>query len=226
MAGRYHKPCLDSSVFIGGLNGEIVNKIKRRVVLDYLWEKAQAGEFSAIYISAFAIAETYKKKGQLKANDGVYDEFLEFINESFVRVIELDRETALQAHELCRQYAGKGLMPSDAVHLASALRAGCDVLWAWDGPLTAITHPDIQIEEPYIYDRTFFTVNEIATPEEIEAYEQRGKPKALPAPKNASKPETQKADGETKPEPQATQPPPKEKEGLNRSTDISPSPKA
>jgi len=222
VAGKYHKPCLDSSVFIGGLNGEIVNKIKRRVVLDYLWEKAKAGEFSAVYISAYVIAETYKKKGQLKANDMVYDEFLEFINESFVRVIELDRETALQAHELCRQYAGKGLMPSDAVHLASALRAGCDVLWAWDGPLTTITHPDIQIEEPYIYERMFFTKSEIATPEEIEAYEQKGKPKALPAPKpiqTSAAEATNKSD--TKPEA-----PQKQKEGLNRSTDISPSPKA
>jgi hypothetical protein len=55
--------------------------------------------------------------------------------------------------------------------LACAARAGCDVLLAWDGPFAAIgTYKSVRIEEPTIYDRTLFTENEIATPEEIRTY--------------------------------------------------------
>ncbi len=34
------------------------------------------------------------------------------------------------------------------IHLACALRAGCDVLLSWDGPLTSIKHEKIRIEKP------------------------------------------------------------------------------
>jgi predicted nucleic acid-binding protein len=211
VAAKYQKPCFDSSVFLGGLNEEIRNNIKRRVVLDYLWDKARSGEFY-VFISAFAIAETFKKKTHPKPTDKMLDAFLEYINEDFVRVIELDRETALHAHELCRQFAANGLMPSDAVHLACALRAGCDVLLAWDGPLTSVVHSDIRIEEPRIYERTLWTVTEVATPEEVKAYEEKKSPKPapqLPAPTAVS----------------ASTDPQKQKEELKPSTVVSSSPK-
>jgi predicted nucleic acid-binding protein len=168
---RYRKPCLDSSVFIGGLEGEICNGIKRGVVFRYILEKARSGEFT-IFISAITLAEVYKKKRRAKSTDPLLDEFLELVNEPIVEVIEVDRETGINAHKLCRRFAGNKLYPNDALHLACALRAGCDVLLAWDTPLIGIVHPNIRIEEPTIYDRTLFTESELATAEEIKAHDQ------------------------------------------------------
>jgi predicted nucleic acid-binding protein len=173
VVAKYRKPCWDSSLFIAGLgDGEIVKGIKRGVVFRYLWEKAKTKEFPVL-ISAIAIAEVYKKKKRVTADHGLLDEFLEHINEPFVEVIEVDREIGLAAHSLCREYSANKLYPNDAIHLACALRAGCDVLLAWDTPLVAISHPRIRIEEPTIYERTLFTETEIATPDEIEGYGKR-----------------------------------------------------
>lgn len=184
MADRYKKPCLDSSIFIGGLNGEICSTVKRGVVFHHIWEKARAGEFT-IFISAIALVEVYKKKHRQKSDAELLDEFLEYASEPFVEVIEVDRETGIHAHKLCREYAGHRLMPNDAIHLACALRAGCDVLLAWDTPLAGISHPDIRIEEPEIYDRTLLTETEVATLDEISAYEElrkAAKPEAAEVP--------------------------------------------
>jgi predicted nucleic acid-binding protein len=40
--------------------------------------------------------------------------------------------------------------PNDAVHLACALRGGCDVLLAWDDRFVKVQHPTLRIEEPRI----------------------------------------------------------------------------
>jgi predicted nucleic acid-binding protein len=172
VADKYKRPCLDSAIFIGGLVGEIAKDIKRDVVFDFLWQEAKAGKFK-VFISALALAEVYKKKSAIKPGDAVLDEFLVYINEPFVEVIEVDREVGIQAHSLCRRYASARLFPNDAIHLACALRAECDFLLTWDTPLLDVTHPDILIEEPVIYSKTLFTVSEIATPEEIKAYSEK-----------------------------------------------------
>jgi predicted nucleic acid-binding protein len=170
VAARYKKPCFDSSVFIAGLRGgEICGGIKRGVVFSFLWERAKAGEFP-VFISAVALAEVYKKKSRVVAGSAILDEFLECVDEPFVHVIEVDREIGLKAHALCRKYSAQRLYPNDAMHLACALRAECDYLLAWDGPLTSIVHPDIIIEEPTIFDKTLFTENEHATAEEVKTY--------------------------------------------------------
>ena len=171
VAGKYKQPCLDSSVFIAGLDGEICKGVKRAVVFRYILEKAKSGEF-IIFIAAITLAEVYKTKKRAKSTDPLLDEFLELISEPFVEVIEVDRETGINAHKLCRRFAADKLYPNDAIHLACAMRARCDVLLAWDAPLIGVSHPDIRIEEPAIYDRTLFTETELATAEEIKAYEQ------------------------------------------------------
>jgi predicted nucleic acid-binding protein len=176
---KYKRPCFDSSVFLGGLNGEIVNGIKRNVVFEYLWDRAKAGDFK-VMISALTLAEVYKTKRSAVAGSPVLDEFLEKIEEHFVEVIEIDRETGLEAHALCRRYASNKLYPGDAFHLACASRAGCDVLLAWDGPLGSIgTYKSVRIEEPTVLDRNLFTETEIATPEEIKEYDLKRRKAAL-----------------------------------------------
>jgi predicted nucleic acid-binding protein len=175
VASRFKKPCLDASVFIGGLDSEIVDGVKRGVIFQYLWERAKAGDFK-IYISALTLAEVYKTKRRATPTGPVLDAFLEHIEESFVEVIEIDRETGLLAHALCRHFAANKLYPGDACHLACAVRGGCDALLAWDGPLASIgKYKSVQIEEPQIWDRTLFQESELATEEEIEEYNRQSR---------------------------------------------------
>ena len=173
MVDKLVKPCFDSSVFLGGLNNEIKNGIKRGVIFRHLWSKAEDGEFK-VFISAITLAEVYKKRRLAKPSDKLLEEFLECINRPFVEVIEVDRETGLLAHYLCRRFAMNKLMPNDAIHLACALRANCDVLLAWDGPLTSVKHEDIEITQPAMFGKTLLSANEHATEEEIKAYEGTG----------------------------------------------------
>jgi hypothetical protein len=79
VAGKYKKPCIDSSVFIGGLgDGEICRGIKRAVVFQWLWEKAERGEFQ-VFISALALAEVFKRRKSLSTDEAAGDEFLELV---------------------------------------------------------------------------------------------------------------------------------------------------
>lgn len=174
MDDRYLRPCFDSSVFLGGLNEEIANGINRGIVFRHIWQKAKDGEFTVL-ISAITIAEVYKKKKRRTPALGILDEFLECLNETFVEVIEVDRETALAAHALCRRFSSAKLMPNDAIVLACALRAGCDVLLAWDQPLVGVSHENIRIENPAMIGRNLLTPSEMASSKEIEAYEKKGK---------------------------------------------------
>jgi predicted nucleic acid-binding protein len=185
VAERYLKPCFDSSVFLGGLNGEICNGIKRAVVFNWLWAKAKGGKYEKVYISALTLAEVFKTKKRTgepaveTATDSL-DEFLTLIEEDFVEVIEIDRLIGLQSHALCRKYK---IWPNDGIQLACALRAQCDALVIWDRPvLLAVKHDDIRIEEPLIYERDLFTFEgvELATSEEITEYEKKH-PKAVAA---------------------------------------------
>jgi len=176
----YKKPCFDSSVFIGGLgDGEICRGIKRKVVFDWLWQRAKDGAFE-VYVSAITLAEVYKTKRNtnIATEPSVLDEFLERIEEPFVKIIEVDRQTGLDAHALCCKYSANKLWPNDALQLACALSAGCDVLLAWDRPLVEVNHDRIRIEEPSIYEKDMLPAIEIATEEEIKAYEDKRKRQA------------------------------------------------
>jgi predicted nucleic acid-binding protein len=185
VAEGYQRPLIDSSVFLGGLNAEICNGVKRKVVFDWLWEQAKSGKFEKVFISAITLAEVFKTKKRtgeptLESPTESLDEFLALIEEEFVEVVEVDRTLGLEAHALCRKYK---LWPNDGIQLACALRAHCDVLVIWDRPvLLAVKRDDIRIEEPCIYDRNIFTLEgvELASPEEVLEYE-RKHPKTIAA---------------------------------------------
>ncbi len=53
-------------------------------------------------------------------------------------LVEVDRNIGEAANKLCVRFSDNRLRPADAIHLASALRAGCDVLLTWDGPLAGV----------------------------------------------------------------------------------------
>ena len=172
MTEYYRKPCFDSSVFISGIDGEICRGIKRGVIYQHLLEEVRAGTFR-ILLSAMALAEVYKKKRFTTSSERLIDEFLQLVEGEYVDVIEVDREVGIQANRLCRDHARDKLSPMDAIHLACAISAGCDVLLTWDRPFSAVIHPEIRIEEPRLRGGLFAESMVIATDEETAEYRAR-----------------------------------------------------
>jgi predicted nucleic acid-binding protein len=150
VADQYQRPYIDTSVFLGWKNHEVINGVDRYAVFQHIWEDAEAGMFK-LYTAPLTFAETYKLRhqSQIQPIQTILDLLAEF-EKDFVESIEIDREIGLAANLLCRQYAANKLYPNDAIHLACALRAKCDVLLSWDRPLNSVVHPAIRIEEPQI----------------------------------------------------------------------------
>jgi predicted nucleic acid-binding protein len=174
VAEPYKRPCFDSSIFIGGIGNEICRGVKRGVIYQYLMDRVRCGDFRVL-VSSLAIAEVFKKKRFPGPPDTVLDEFIDLVEGPHVDVIEVDREVAIHAHRLCRQYRVEELKPADAIHLACALGAECDVLLTWDRPLQLVKHASIRIEEPSVISRDLFTESEFATENEIKEYERQRK---------------------------------------------------
>jgi predicted nucleic acid-binding protein len=72
---------------------------------------------------------------------------LAFFEHDYIKLVDVDRRIGEQANGFCRQYS---LYPNGAIHLACALRGGCDVLLAWDDRFVKVQHPTLRIEEPRI----------------------------------------------------------------------------
>ncbi|MEO8380411.1 MAG: type II toxin-antitoxin system VapC family toxin [Acidobacteriota bacterium] len=145
MADEYLKPYLDSSVFIAWLRGEP----GRHHIAAHILEDAQKGTHPII-ISALTFAEVHKVKGDGKPHltPAENEKVLDYFEHDFFRVVDVDRVIGEEANRFCRTY---NIKPNDAIHLACALRAKCDVLLFWDRPfIAAVKHNAIRIEEPQI----------------------------------------------------------------------------
>ena len=144
MVEQYTNPYVDSSVFIGWLKGELRKEFDRKKIAEHILTRAENGDF-LIHISALTLAEVHKKRGGEQLTENEDEEILAFFENDFIEVIDVDRELGEQANRFCRTYR---LSPADAIHLACALRAGCDVLLSWDEQLVAVNHPHISCERP------------------------------------------------------------------------------
>jgi predicted nucleic acid-binding protein len=159
----YKKPYLDSCVFIAWIMGERP-PIKRRgkivksedgtelceeraLICENLLKLARQGVFS-IVTSAITLAEVHKKKSEPRLTDEKTQDFLNFCKNDFINIVVVDRKIGEEANALCQKYR---LYPNDAIHLACAKKANCDVLLSWDGPLNKITDAGIRIENPVMW---------------------------------------------------------------------------
>ena len=152
---KYLKPYIDSSVWLGWKNREIVKGVDRYAIFQTIWEAAQRGEFK-LYTSAMTFAEVYKLRHQtvIQPQQTVEDLLADF-EEPFVQVIEIDREVGRKANEFCRQFAANKLYPNDSLHLASALAVPCDYLLAYDRPFSSVTISGILIDVPTVVSPPF-----------------------------------------------------------------------
>lgn len=159
MPDPYKKPYWDSDVFIGWIKGERVPEtlpdgssvtVDRGQIAEHLLTLAEQRVFPVV-ISGLTFAEVQKHKGKPKLTDDENDNVLDYFEHDFVIAVPVDRAVGEAANKLCRQYETERLSPNDGVHLAAALKAGCDVLLTWDRVLLSINHPGIKIMRPEIW---------------------------------------------------------------------------
>ena len=162
MPSVYRRPYLDSDVFIGWIKGEKIPE-KDGTGADIITDRGKIAEsiltlaeqqVFPIVISAITLAEVHKKRGKEKLLGDEDDNVLDYFEHDFVNVVPVDRAIGEEANRLCRKYEKEGLSPNDAIHMACAKKAGCDVLLSWDKELNAINDPDIATERPKILDLT------------------------------------------------------------------------
>jgi predicted nucleic acid-binding protein len=146
VAEQYKNPYLDSSVFLAWLKGENIRGIDRKEIANHILGLASKKVFK-INTSALTLAEVHKIKGHNKLDDSQDEKILAYFEHDFINIIDVDRQIGEEANRFCRQF---GILPNDAIHIACAIRAECDVLLAWDDRLTAVDHPRIRIEPPKI----------------------------------------------------------------------------
>ena len=140
---------LDASVFVAFLNEETIptaDGTPRVEVARRILEQADAGSYR-IVTSVLSIAEVRLFPGATAApppgGTGVF-------GLPNVHTVNVDREIALMARQLGVEYS---LKPPDAIHLATAIRYGCDELLVWDDAFVRRVNrhpiPGLWVGEPY-----------------------------------------------------------------------------
>jgi predicted nucleic acid-binding protein len=145
---------LESSIFIAWIKGEtipqtdaagkVIGHEERANIAKHILSLAEAGTFS-IYTASITITEVHKDNSKPSA-ESEEAKITDFFRNGFFKIVDVDRSIAEAAHRLCRNH---GLKPYDAVHLACAIRAGCDALLTWDSDLLKITNAGIAISKPH-----------------------------------------------------------------------------
>jgi predicted nucleic acid-binding protein len=152
----YSRPYVESSVFIAWIKGEKLGKKQEhdcKLIFDAIIDAAKAGQFK-IYTSALTLAEVYKNKKDPShyLTDQENEDLRPYFREDFIQLIETDRDVGEKANLLCRTHKAKpdqpALRPNDAIHIASAEKAGCDAILAYDPDFTKQTHETIDIKWP------------------------------------------------------------------------------
>ena len=156
MADQYRKPYFDSSAFIAWIKGEVQGDVNRRAIVDHILRLAEHGTFQ-IFTSTLTLAEVHKRRSGPVLSNEEDDKILRYFEREHIQLVEVDREIGEHANRLCREYTENRLYPNDAIHLACALRAGCDVVLAWDQRLTKIQHSGIKLEEPRVIGQKNWT---------------------------------------------------------------------
>ena len=104
-------------------------------------------------ICPYTYAECCKPRDGNPLNLQELDAIIEYLkNDQIYELVNVDRAIGLKTNELCRTY---GVKPTDAIHLACALKVGCDVFLTWDSKLIQRAMvPGLSVEEPRILGQT------------------------------------------------------------------------
>jgi predicted nucleic acid-binding protein len=111
-------------------------------------DTAERGEIQII-ISALVIAEVLKNKGAKPIGKENRNKVIEFFQNDYITVINVDRWIACDAQEL---YWEHNIFPRDAIHVATALKQKVNFMETYDDKLLKrsgeVGSPPLQIREP------------------------------------------------------------------------------
>jgi predicted nucleic acid-binding protein len=116
-----------------------------------MWSESEKGLFQ-IVTSALTIAEVLWLRNQPRPSPTAEKLIRSFFESPNVLLVDVTRVVAEAARDLVWQ----GLRSKDAIHVASALGARCDVLYTRDGPMCSKNgqgggSPALRIESPSRY---------------------------------------------------------------------------
>ena len=112
-------------IYIGKADPAWVGHLKR------IWAEAETGKFQ-IVTSALTIAEVLRLREQPRLTSVEEQAIRGFFEAPHLILVDLDRLVAERAREIVWRF---NVTPKDAVHVASALQAGCDVMHTNDDKL-------------------------------------------------------------------------------------------
>jgi len=118
-------------------------------ILEHITDRAERGEVE-IVTSTFTLVEVCKIEG-IDDKDEQERMIAEFFENPYILLQQVDRYVAQTSREIIRNFSG--IKPKDAIHIASAIRAGASVLHTYDGnhliPKSGkIGKPPLTIESP------------------------------------------------------------------------------
>jgi predicted nucleic acid-binding protein len=152
----YRYPYIDSSVFIAVVNKETVKGVNRGQIGYHVLRQAEQGLFK-VGVCPYTYAECFKMRRGDRQSDQSQDLIIEYLsNYDVFHLVDVDRSIGKHANSLSRTY---GIMPTDAIHVACALRAGCDKFLTWDEDLPKLGIPGIDVEEPAILGQTYIDIS-------------------------------------------------------------------
>ncbi len=94
------------------------------------------------------------KAGAYTPTPAVQKRIADFFEHDYILMVQATRSIMLRARGLCWKYGSINLKGNDAVHLASALHAGCTTLYTYDAKLLQTSEPGIRVEPPNIQVQT------------------------------------------------------------------------
>src|SRR5581483_8734923 len=103
-----------------------VGGVERGKIVAHILTLSEQGNFH-VYTSTLTLAEVHKRRSHPSLSNDQDERILAFFEHDYIKLVDADRQIGEQANGFCRQYS---LYHNDAVHLACALRGGCDVLLA------------------------------------------------------------------------------------------------
>lgn len=136
---------------------ETCNGVDRWRIAEHILRHARNGVYSVV-ISAATLAEVHKPRGGALLTKQQDDQVLSFFEHEFIQIVDVDRMLGEHANRLCQKLH---INPFDAIHVASAIRAGCDYLLTWDNKLLQCGTTEIAIVEPEMRGQHFLELAEM-----------------------------------------------------------------
>jgi len=111
---------------------------------------AEQGQYKVVTSTLTLIEVIKDKSGPHIPSRAVQQKITDFFENDYILLTQPTRAIMLEARKMCWKYGALNLKGNDAVHLVSAISAGCTMLYTYDGALLKTAEPGIRVEHPNI----------------------------------------------------------------------------